>query len=132
VVPAGQSFRCTPVKLWDGDGPIHCSEGPRVRLAGIAAREADGSCRPGHPCPAAGAGASRDALARLLGRTVSAAPTGHLVVTGPALRCLSQGGAGGNRTAAFCVSPASGDLSCAMLRSGTVAKWDRYWRGHRC
>jgi hypothetical protein len=43
VVPAGIAFPCTPVAVWDGDGPIWCAEGPRLRLAGIAARELDGS-----------------------------------------------------------------------------------------
>lgn len=132
VVAKGGSFACTPRKLWDGDGPIHCAEGPRIRLAGIAAREMDGSCSPGHPCPDSTAEAARDALAGLLGRTVGRAPTGHLLIDGPALRCRSEGSANGSRTAAWCASPTAGDLSCAMVASGTVAKWDRYWRGHRC
>ncbi len=42
IVARGDGFACTPVRVWDGDGPIWCSEGPRVRLAGIAAREMDG------------------------------------------------------------------------------------------
>jgi hypothetical protein len=132
VVADGRRFDCTPLKVWDGDGPIHCAEGPKVRLAGIAAREMDGSCRPGHPCPEATAEAARDALAGLLGRTTGSAPTGHLLVEGPALQCLSEGSAKGSRTAAWCSSPTAGDLSCAMVASGTVAKWPLYWRGHRC
>jgi endonuclease YncB( thermonuclease family) len=67
VIPAGQSFICTPTHVWDGDGPVWCKEGPRLRLAGIAARELDGSCSPGHPCPAASGDAARDALVTLLG-----------------------------------------------------------------
>lgn len=55
VIPAGQNFNCTPERVWDGDGPIWCSEGPRVRLSGIAAREMDGTCSIGHPCPDADA-----------------------------------------------------------------------------
>lgn len=47
VVPAGQSFRCTPVAIYDTDGPIWCAEGPRLRLNAVAAREADGTCRRG-------------------------------------------------------------------------------------
>ncbi|WP_298815064.1 hypothetical protein [uncultured Sphingomonas sp.] len=47
VVAAGQNFRCTPTRVWDGDGPVWCAEGPRLRIAGIAAREADGRCRRG-------------------------------------------------------------------------------------
>ena len=35
IVPAGASFVCTPVRVWDGDGPIWCSEGPKVRIAGV-------------------------------------------------------------------------------------------------
>jgi endonuclease YncB( thermonuclease family) len=131
-VSAGAGFACTPVKLWDGDGPIHCAEGPRIRLSGIAARETDGSCSPGHPCPAASAEAAREALAALLGRTTGTAPQGHLLIEGPALTCRAFGSAGGNRTAAWCVSPTKGDLSCAMVKSGTVVKWDRYWGKHAC
>jgi len=132
IVAQGERFACTPERVWDGDGPIHCVEGPRVRLAGIAAREMDGSCRPGHPCPDSSAEAARDALAGLLGRTTGSAPTGHLLVEGPTLQCLSEGLAKGSRTAAWCSSPTAGDLSCAMVAGGTVAKWARYWRGHRC
>ncbi|HEU0134936.1 MAG TPA: hypothetical protein VFR28_08940 [Allosphingosinicella sp.] len=132
LVADGERFACTPEKVWDGDGPIHCAEGPKVRLAGIAAREMDGSCSPGHPCPGSTAEAARDALAGLLGRTVGRAPTGHLLVEGPVLQCLSEGSAKGGRTAAWCTSPAAGDLSCAMVASGTVERWERYWRGHSC
>jgi len=132
VVPAGQSFDCTPTAVWDGDGPIWCAEGPHIRLSGIAAREMDGSCRPGHPCPAADPIAARDHLAGLVGTPQGKLRTGHVKVSGPTMRCRSAGGAGGTRTAAFCVSPKSGDLSCAMVRDGYAAKWDRYWQGHRC
>ena len=41
IIPAGPSFTCTPTAVYDGDGPIWCAEGPRIRLAGIAAREMD-------------------------------------------------------------------------------------------
>jgi hypothetical protein len=132
IVAKGERFACTPEKLWDGDGPIHCAEGPKLRLAGIAAREMDGSCSPGHPCPDSSAEAARDALAALLGRTTGNAPAGHLLVQGPALQCVSEGSANGNRTAAWCRSPTAGDLSCAMVASGTAAKWPRYWRDHSC
>ena len=132
LVPAGQSFDCTPTAVWDGDGPIWCAEGPHIRLSGIAAREMDGSCRPGHPCPAADPIAARDHLAELVGMPQGKLRTGHVQVSGPTMRCRSAGGAGGTRTAAFCVSPKSGDLSCAMVRDGYAAKWDRYWQGHRC
>ena len=132
VVPAGQSFECTPTAVWDGDGPIWCAEGAHIRLSGIAAREMNGSCRPGHPCPAADPIAARDHLVELVGTPQGKLRTGHVKVSGPTMRCRSAGGAGGTRTAAFCVSPKSGDLSCAMVLDGYAAKWGRYWQGHRC
>lgn len=57
---------------------------------------------------------------------------GSVRVQGPKLDCQSLGSAGGTRTAAWCVSPRYGDLSCAMVESGTALKWDRYWGNHRC
>lgn len=132
IVSAGQSFMCTPTHVWDGDGPIWCQEGPRVRLAGISARELDGTCTQGHPCPRANAIASRDALAELVGTPTGMGKYGHVLVIGPAMQCRSIGSAGGNRTAAWCVSPKGGDINCAMLRDGWALRWDRYWREHIC
>jgi hypothetical protein len=37
-----------------------------------------------------------------------------------------DGSAGGTRIAAFCTLPSGEDLSCAMVESGTVLRWDRY------
>lgn len=102
-----------------------------VRLAGIAAREMDGSCRQGQPCPDASALAARDALVTLLGGAKGRSNTGHTLVDGPALACVSTGNARGNRTGAWCAMPAIGDLSCAMIRTGTVLRWERYAQG-RC
>lgn len=132
VVPGGRSFACTPVRVWDGDGPLWCSEGPRVRLAGIAARESDGSCRPNQPCSDASAEAARRALVSLVGRRIGSSRQGHVLVIGPTLTCSSSGSAGGSRTAAWCTSPMAGDLSCAMLATRMVLVWPRYWRGHVC
>ena len=132
IVAAGVSFTCTPTRVWDGDGPIWCAEGPRIRLAGIAAREMDGTCRPGQPCPTATAEAARDRLVELIGRPTGRSPEGHVLVRGEPMECTSDGSAGGSRTAAWCVQPDGQDLSCAMLASGTVLRWDRYWGRHRC
>lgn len=132
VIPAGQSFACTPTAVWDGDGPIWCAEGPHIRLSGIAAREMDGTCSPGHPCPDATAEQAKAALVNLVGKPTGTGPHGHTLVKGPAMRCTSVGGAGGNRTAAWCVSLQGGDINCAMVAGGWAARWDRYWKGHQC
>lgn len=131
-VSFGALFACTPVAVYDGDGPIWCAEGPRLRLSGIAARELDETCRRGHPCPAASGAAARDALVRLLGRPGGRMATGHTRLSGPRLSCVSMGSAKGSRTAALCRSPIAGDLSCAMLRSGTVTRWRRYGGDRVC
>ncbi len=132
ALPAGARFSCTPVRVYDGDGPIWCAEGPRVRLAGIAAREMDGTCRPGHPCPTVSAEASRDHLAALVGRPTGRSEQDHILVEGPTLSCASNGSAGGKRTGAWCRSATVGDLSCRMVQDGYALRWDRYWKGRRC
>lgn len=132
IVPAGQIFTCTPTRVWDGDGPLWCAEGPRIRLSGIAARETNGSCRTNQPCPRATAEAARSALVRLVGTPTGTSREGHILVAGPALTCRSLGNGKGERTAAWCTSPRHGDLSCAMLATRTVLRWKRYWGDHRC
>nr|WP_156681793.1 hypothetical protein [Sphingomonas profundi] len=126
VIAPGTRFTCTPVAVWDGDGPIWCAEGPKIRLAGIAAREIDESCRPGHPCPQAGGRAARDHLVALLGGARGTRSTGHVIVRGPRLSCVSNGSAKGDRTGALCRAAGVGDLSCAMVRSGYALRWRRY------
>lgn len=126
VVPEGVAFVCTPTAVWDGDGPIWCEEGPHIRLNGIAAREIDGSCRPGHPCPSASAEAARDHLVELLGRRTGVGRHGHILVEGPELHCISVGNAVGNRTGASCVSAEHGDIARRMACDGFAARWDRY------
>jgi endonuclease YncB( thermonuclease family) len=132
IVAAGALFTCTPVAVWDGDGPIWCAEGPKVRLAGIAAREMDGSCHSNQPCPTASADAARDQLVKLLGGPKGRLDTGHVKVSAGPMRCASDGGAGGSRTAAWCRTSSGLDLNCAMVNSGKALKWARYWGAHRC
>ncbi|MEO7635397.1 MAG: hypothetical protein ABIS38_07105 [Sphingomicrobium sp.] len=131
-IAAGQSFTCTPVAVWDGDGPIWCAEGPKVRLAGIAAREIDNSCRSHHPCPTTNGTVARSALVRLLGRPVGQRASGHVLVRGAALRCRSVGSGKGGRTAAWCFSASAGDISCAMVAGGYALRWNSHWNEAMC
>lgn len=109
--PAAGGFECHVTSVYDGDGPIHCSEGPKIRLSAIAAREMDGSCRPGHPCPSASAQDAKAALERLaLGQT---------------LRC-EQNGTSYDRVTAWCWRPDGTQINCAMVKGGYAARWERY------
>ena len=123
IVPAGDRFTCTATRVWDGDGPIWCREGPRIRLANLATRELDDSCRPGHPCPAARGIEARDHLAELLGGATHRSRDGHLVVAPVALQCRSRGWGKGQRTDAACALPNGRDLSEAMIADGYGAEW---------
>lgn len=118
IIPRGENFTCTPTHVWDGDGPVWCSEGPRLRLAGIAARELDGSCSSGHPCPAVSGIEGRDALVDLLGAQTGVGRHGHILINGPTLHCRSDGPAGGNRTASWC---AVGGLCSGTDTGATIA-----------
>lgn len=125
IVAAGASFPCTPTHVWDGDGPIWCAEGYKIRLQGIATREVelhdgrivDAGCRSDHPCPTVNGVIARDALVRLVGTPIGRARTGHVLVRGTTLRCVSAGSGKGDRTAASCSGP-NGDLSCTMVAGG--------------
>jgi endonuclease YncB( thermonuclease family) len=91
IVTAGKAFRCTTVAVWDGDGPIWCAEGPKIRLAGLAAREHDESCNVYQPCPQASGLAARNRLVALLGGSKGKLRTGHIAVHGTTLLCRSEG-----------------------------------------
>ena len=132
IVPQNERFICTPTAVWDGDGPIWCAEGPHVRLQGIAAREIDGSCRDSQPCPAASGVEARDALVLLLGGAKGSLSSGHVRVAGSRMACQSFGSARGNRTAALCRLPDGRDLSCALVRDGSVLRWARYGGDRLC
>jgi hypothetical protein len=120
VVPAGTTFQCTPTAVWDGDGPLWCAEGPKLRVAGVASREIYGTCRDGAR------------LVRVLGGPKGKRPEGHVIVRSATMTCRSDGRAEGSRTAAWCVSPTIGDLSTAVVRAGAAVGWALFWRGHRC
>ena len=113
---AGATFKCTVTRVYDGDGPIHCIEGASIRLHAIAAREMDGACLPGHPCPVASAAAAKRELQSLVLHHV--------------LRC-EQTGTSYNRVTAICWTESGLEVNCAMVRSGKALLWDKYDRQRR-
>ena len=103
-MPEGITFTCTATAVWDGDGPIWCEKGPRIRLRGIAAHEINGTCKPGHPCPAASGTAARDRLVTLLGGATGRLRSSHVTVAPVRLSCTAAGGSYG-RDVADCRLP---------------------------
>ena len=121
ILAAAVAFVCTPIAVWDGDGPIWCAEGPKIRVGNIAAREIDETCRLGHPCPAASGAAARDALVALLGGARGVLKTGHIRVRAPAMQCVASG-TSYSRVVATCRLSNGRDLGAAMLATGTVVR----------
>ncbi len=112
----GTLFKCTVTSVYDGDGPIHCREGASIRLNAVAAREMNGTCRRGQPCPAATALAAKHELqSNVLGHVLSCKQTGTSY----------------NRVTAICWTEAGLEVNCAMVRSGKALLWDRYNRQNR-
>lgn len=115
VIPPN-SFTCTVTKVHDGDGPIWCAEGPKVRLHAVAARELDETCSPGHPCPDASGADARRALQKLAG--------------GQRLRCEATG-TSYDRITAWCWREDGVELNCAMVKAGQALRWEKFDRDRR-
>lgn len=117
-------FPCTVTRVHDGDGPLWCSNGIKVRIAGVQAPDFESAspCRAGDPrrvnyrCDNAAAERSRLIVERLVMRTT--------------LRCEATGRSY-RRVVARCILPDGRSLSCAAIASGAAVRWDRYWREYR-
>lgn len=129
-------FICMAIALHDVDGPIRCQDGTRIRLAGIGAREIDGTCRPQQPCPKGDPIKARRAMAAAIGATIARETTqpdgGQIWFARPIrLRCEAVGVSYG-RVVAWCRIASGADLSCTAIRLSLAARWDRYWQAGRC
>ncbi len=107
--PAGV-FRCRVSYVNDGD-TLRCADGTRVRLHAVAARESDGTCSPGHPCPQASAGAATAQLRSL--------------VSGQTITCQKTG-VSYERVTAICHNELGVEVNCAMVESGAALVWPRF------
>lgn len=109
-LPSTSSFECQVSSVTDGD-TLRCSDGTRVRLHAVAARESNETCRPGHPCPSASGAAATAMLTQLASRQT--------------LQC-EQTGTSYNRVAAICRNQAGTEINCAMVQSGTALVWPKF------
>lgn len=103
-------FTCHVASVTDGD-TFRCSDGTRIRLHAVAARETDETCSQGHPCPEASAASATAELSKL--------------VDGKTLACL-QIGSSYNRVTAICDDQAGLEINCAMVRSGKAVIWPKF------
>lgn len=114
-------FTCLAAIALDGDtlrcAPDSAGVEIRVRLAGIDAPELPGHCRRGRICAPGDPYAAREALQR--------------IAAGKTLTCTATGKTW-NRIAAWC-EQGGAPLSCAMLATGQVIRWESYWpKGRAC
>ncbi len=107
-------FKCDVSSITDGD-TLRCADGTRVRLHAVAARESDGSCTTGHPCPDASAGAATALLTQL--------------AAGQTLTCRQTGTTYG-RKAAICSNESGIEINCEMVRSGLTLVWPKFAAQH--
>jgi endonuclease YncB( thermonuclease family) len=114
-------FPCTVPRVHDGDGPLWCSSGIKVRVAGIQAPDftrAEPWRRPdvrrvNHTCDDRAEARSQHIVERLvLNQTVACQPMGKSY----------------KRVVARCTLPDERSLSCATIAAGAAVRWDRYWR----
>lgn len=121
LMAASAPFSCTVIHVHDGDGPLWCANGTKVRIAGVQApdyqsaepcRRADPS-RSDYVCDDVAAGQSQKNVERLvLHRTLTCRPMG-----------MSY-----KRVVARCTLADGRSLSCLVIASGAAVRWDRYWR----
>lgn len=114
-------FECRVIKVHDGDGPLWCADGRKVRIAGVQAPDFTTAepCRrrkPGYVCNDAEARRSKQIVELLvLGRPLSCRPVDR----------------SWQRVVARCTLPDGRSLTCAVMAHGAAVRWQTYWRRYK-
>ena len=107
-------FTCEVVRVHDGDGPLWCGSGQRIRVAGIQAPDFTSA----EPCRQHRVGYVCDDVAAARAQAVATRLTLHQRLTcRPVDRSYS-------RVVARCTLPDGRSLSCALLAAGAAQRWD--------
>ncbi|RZM32115.1 MAG: hypothetical protein EOP67_29420 [Sphingomonas sp.] len=115
------AFACEVVRVHDGDGPLWCRSGQKVRVAGIQAPDFTSAApcrrpaahRATYTCDDRAAERSRRIVERLvLRRSLTCQPVDRSY----------------KRVVARCTLADGRSLSCAAIASGAAVRWDSYWR----
>ena len=80
-------------------------------MAGVVAREMNGSCNQNQPCPVISAIEARNRLVQLFGGPKANLREGHMKVRSAPMTCRSDGSARGSLTAAWCSPMALGTIA---------------------
>jgi endonuclease YncB( thermonuclease family) len=112
------AFLCLVTHVHDGDGPLWCANGIKVRIAGAQAPDFENAepCRRGKPayvCSDVQAARSQRIVEKMtLNRSMTCQPVGKSYT----------------RVVARCTLPDGRSLSCAVIAAGAATRWDSYWR----
>lgn len=118
MVASLSTFSCEVIRVHDGDGPLWCRNGVKVRVAGIQAPDYESA----QPCRTDRANYVCDDRAAAASQRVAQRLTLHRRLTcQPVDRSYK-------RVVARCTLPDGRSLSCAMLAVGAATRWDTYWR----
>lgn len=115
------AFICLFTRVHDGDGPLWCQNGIKVRMAGVQATDFENAepCRRGktaYVCSDDWAPRGQRIVERLtLHRSMTCQPAGKLYQRVVARRTLPDGRS----------------LSYAVIAAGADTRWDSYWRRYR-
>jgi endonuclease YncB( thermonuclease family) len=121
MIITAASFLCLVTRVHDGDGPLWCANGMKVRVAGIQAPDFANAApcrrdRAAYVCSNVKAARSQRVVERLtLNRTMT---------------CKSVGKSF-KRVVARCTLPDGRSLSCATIAAGAATRWESYWRRYR-
>lgn len=117
-------FVCEVVKVHDGDGPLWCRSGQRVRIAGIQAPDFESAepCR--RPAARRAAYTCDDAAARRSRAIVERLVLRQRITCRPVDRSY-------NRIVARCTLADGRSLSCAAIAAGAAVRWSTYWRRYK-
>jgi len=117
-------FVCEVVKVHDGDGPLWCRSGQKVRVAGIQAPDFEIAepCR--RPAARRATYACDNAAAERSLQIVSRLTLSQRLVCQPV-------GTSYKRVVALCTLPDGRSLSCATIAAGAAVRWDSYWRRYK-
>jgi endonuclease YncB( thermonuclease family) len=124
ALAAAGTFSCTVTRVHDGDGPLWCASGIKVRIAGVQAPDFKSAAPCHRPDARRGNYICDDAAATRSQQVV------ERIVLHQTMRCQPMG-TSYKRVVARCTLGDGRSLSCTVIAAGAAVRWERYWRRYR-